>query len=97
MIFQLVSNPVGGAAVWEALASSWDATLARIPEPLQFAVGLGVTTLISDRSFAERVAAFHRSHPVENSQTRVEQAVEQMLNGVAFAERARPGLAAALR
>ena len=97
VIFQLVSNPVGGAAVWEALASSWDATLARIPEPLQFAVGLGVTTLISDRSFAERVAAFHRSHPVANSQTRVEQAVEQMLNGVAFAERARPGLATALR
>ena len=64
---------------------------------MQFAVGLGVSTLISDRAFAERVAAFHRTHPLENSQQRVDQAVERMFDGVAFAERARPTLADALR
>ena len=97
VIARLVANPVGGPAVWEALASSWDATLAKVPEPMQFALGIGVSTLISDRSFAERVADFHRAHPIATSQTRVEQAVEQMFDGVAFAERARPGLASTLR
>ncbi|HEV3329090.1 MAG TPA: M1 family metallopeptidase [Acidimicrobiales bacterium] len=97
VIFKLVSNPVGGPAVWEALTSTWDATLAEIPESMQFFVGLGTSTLISDRTFAARVAAFHRAHPIATSQSRVEQAIEQMIDGVTFAERARPGLAVALR
>jgi puromycin-sensitive aminopeptidase len=96
VILRLVMNPVGGAAVWEALAASWEATLAKIPPSMQFVLGLGVSTLIADPALAARIAAFHRDHPIGTSQTRVEQAVEQMLNGVAFAERARPDLALAL-
>jgi puromycin-sensitive aminopeptidase len=97
VILRLMSNPVAGAAVWEALASSWEDTLAQIPAPMHYFVGAGVATLISDRAFAERIAAFHRDHPIAISQSRVEQAVEQMFDGVAFAERARPGLADDLR
>jgi ERAP1-like C-terminal domain len=97
VILRLVSNPVAGAAVWESLATSWEDTLRQIPAPMHYFVGAGVATLISDRAFAERVAAFHRDHPIAISQSRVTQAVEQMFDGVAFAERARPGLADALR
>jgi len=97
VIVQLMLNPSGGPAVWEALAASWDATLAKIPPQLMFAVAMGITSFISDRDVAERVAAFHRAHPLEVGQQRVAQSVERMLNGVAFAERARPDLAAALR
>ena len=48
-----------------------------------------VTTFIADRAFAERVAAFHREHPVDSGQRQVEQAIERMLTGVAL-RRARP-------
>jgi hypothetical protein len=55
-----------------------------------------ITTFIADRAFAERVAAFHSGHPVESGQRQVEQSIERMLMGVAFAERVRPDLAAML-
>jgi puromycin-sensitive aminopeptidase len=97
VILRLISNPVAGPAVWEALAASWEDTLDQIPAPMHYFVGAGIATLISDRAFAERVASFHRDHPVAISQSRIEQAVEQMFDGVAFAERARPGLADVLR
>ena len=96
VIFDLVSNPTGGRAVWEALTADWAATLAKIPPSMQSFVGQGTATFISDRGFAERVAAFHREHHVATSQTRIDQAIERMLDGVAFAERARPHLAAEL-
>jgi hypothetical protein len=97
VIFSLVQNRVGGRAVWESLAARWDDTLARVPPLMQSFLGEGIVALIGDRSFAERVAAFHRSHPVEVGQQQVDQSVERMLNGVAFADRARPTLGDALR
>ena len=48
-----------------------------------------ITTFVSDRAFAERVAAFHRAHPVESGQRQVEQSIERMLMGVGL-RRARP-------
>jgi hypothetical protein len=97
VIVRLMVNPAGGPAVWEELSRAWVPTLARIPVLMQFAVAEGVSSFIGDRSVAERVAAFHRANPIEVGQRRVAQSVERMLDGVAFAERARPGLAAALR
>jgi puromycin-sensitive aminopeptidase len=96
VIAQLVRNPTGGRAVWEALAESWDATVARVTPLMQFTLGAGLPALIDDRRFAERVLAFHEANPVPTGQQRIKQSLERMMNGVAFAERARPTLADAL-
>jgi hypothetical protein len=90
LIAMLVSNRVGGRAVWEELAATWDETLAKVPPLMQFALGAGVAGFVGDRAFAERVADFHRAHPVDTGQSRVDQAIERMLTGVRFAERERP-------
>jgi hypothetical protein len=96
VIGRLVANRVAGPSVWEAVAASWDDTMAQIPPALQFQVTMGVPTLVGDAGLAARVAAFHASHPMAIAQRTVDQAVERMRNGVAFAERVRPELGAAL-
>jgi puromycin-sensitive aminopeptidase len=97
VIAALLRNPCGGTSVWEALRARWDETIARFPPVLQRNVCAGIVSFIADRGFAERVAAFHLSHPLEQGHQHVVQFVEQMLDGVDFAERARPGLGVALR
>jgi puromycin-sensitive aminopeptidase len=92
----LLSNAKGGRAVWEAMAADFDATLNKIPPVMHFVVGMGLPTYLKDRDFAEHAAAFHRAHPVESYQPRIEQRIEQMFDGVAFAERVRPTLRDAL-
>jgi puromycin-sensitive aminopeptidase len=92
MIIELMGNSVGGRAVWEQVAATWDETRARIPAQLQFSLGVGVSGLVGDAAFADRVAAFHRTHELESGQPLIERAVERMLHGVAFAERVRPDL-----
>ena len=84
------------AAVWEAMAASWDATLARVPPVMQTSLTIGIPSLVGDPALADRVAAFHRSHPVALAQEFVDRAVERMRNGVVFAQRARPTLGTAL-
>lgn len=96
MLQRLVSNPVCGPDVWAAMAADWDATIAKVPPILQNTLVSGVATFVEDRALAERVVAFHRSHKLAVGQQRVEQALERMRNGVAFAARARPQLDAAL-
>jgi len=92
-VISLVANPVGGPSVWEQLAGRWDEVTKLMPSKSTHYLVNSVTTFISDRTFAERVAAFHLEHPVESGQRQVEQSVERMLVGVAFAERVRLGLA----
>ena len=89
----LIANPVGGPAVWELMSARWEEVTKLLPSKTTHYLVSSITTFVSDRSFAERVAAFHLEHPVESGQRQVEQSVERMLVGVAFAERIRPGLA----
>jgi puromycin-sensitive aminopeptidase len=92
VIVGLMGNSVGGEAVWEQVAATWDETRAKIPAQLQYSLGVGVSGLVGDAAFADRVAAFHRAHVLESGQPLIERAVERMLHGVAFAERVRPDL-----
>jgi len=96
VIYDLMCNPVAGPAVWDEVAASWDETCARVPAQMQVYLGIGLGGFVDDPEFATRVAAFHGSHALESGQPLVVQAVEQMLHGVAFAERVRPGLPAEL-
>jgi hypothetical protein len=92
----LLRNRVAGPAVWEAMAAEWDATLARVPPVMQVRLMIGIPWLVGDPALADRIAAFHRTHPVALAQEFVDRAVERMRNGVAFAQRARPTLGTAL-
>jgi hypothetical protein len=96
VIPRLVSNRVAGRAVWTALSQDWASVVARTPPAYQFALALGVQTFVGDPAFAEEVTAFHRAHRLESGQQRVDQALDQLRIGVAFAERSRPLLASAL-
>ena len=71
----------------------WDEISKMLPSKSTHYLANSITTFVSDRAFAERVAEFHLGHPVDSGQRQVEQSVERMLVGVAFAERVRPVLA----
>ncbi|HUD68775.1 MAG TPA: M1 family metallopeptidase [Acidimicrobiales bacterium] len=89
----LIANPVGGPAVWEQMTARWDEVIKLLPSKTTHYLVNSITTFIADRAFAERVAGFHLEHPVDSGQRQVDQSVERMLVGVAFAERVRPDLA----
>jgi puromycin-sensitive aminopeptidase len=97
VIARLSASRVGGRAVWEGIAARWDEMLERIPLPMQFALAIGLTAQVFDAPFAERVVAFHRAHPLEAGQQRVEQALELLEASVRLADRVRPTLAQSLR
>ncbi len=92
----LLANSVGGPAVWERLSSRWDEIAGMLPSKVLHYLVDSITTFVADRDFAERVAAFHRGHPLDSGQRQVQQSIERMLTGVAVAERIRPTLAAQL-
>jgi puromycin-sensitive aminopeptidase len=95
-MISLLANPEGGPVVWEQLAERWDEINLMLPSKVLHYLVNSITTFVSDRAFAERVAVFHRAHPVDSGQRQVEQSIERMLLGVDFAERIRPDLAAQL-
>jgi len=95
-MISLLANPVGGPAAWEQMTGRWEELHQLLPSKVVHYLVDSISTFVSDRAFAERVAAFHRDHPVDSGQRLVDQSVERMLTGVAFAERVRPGLAAQL-
>jgi len=95
-VIALLANPVGGPAVWSAMTARWDEMNQMLTSKVLHYLVTSITTFISDRAFAERVATFHRAHPVDSGQRQVEQAIERMLTGVAFAERVAPTLAGQL-
>ena len=78
------------------MTDQWDATIAQVPPLAQYLLVVGIATFVEDPAFAERVERFHRSHPLDAGQQRVEQAIEWMRNGIAFSEHARPALRAAI-
>ena len=96
-MISLLANPTGGPAVWEQLSGRWDEINSMLPSKVLHYLVNSISTFVSDRAFAERVAEFHRAHPVDSGQRQVEQSIERMLMGVAFAERVGPNLAAHAR
>jgi len=92
LVISMIANRAGGPRAWELLVEKWDELLSFMPAKSQSYLVAAIPTFIADRPFAERVAEFHRAHPVASGQRSVEQDVERMLTGVAFAERVRPVL-----
>jgi len=97
VVRSLLANRVAGPVVFDALCAHFDEVLARFPENAQSRMLSGVSTMIGSRDVAEKVADFLRAHPIETGMRSVEQDLERLFVGVAFGERERPGLGAALR
>jgi len=96
LVGALVRNRHVGPEIWRLLTKHWDEALDR------FAVGraafavVGVSSMIADPALAREIREFHETHPVPGGQRQVEQALERMDNGVAFAQRVRNTLVAQL-
>jgi len=97
VIARLMVNRVGGRAVWEAITPRWTELLERVPEPMHFAFAVGLTAQVTDLAFAERAVEFHRAHPLDAGQQRVEQSLEVLVASAKLAARERPTLASTLR
>jgi hypothetical protein len=70
--------------VWRYVTSRWDEALARFPLNSQDRLGAGIPTFFSDVAFANEVAAFHTSHPLEGKQRIIEQNLEKLQVGLRF-------------
>jgi len=81
----LTSNAWTGPAVWRYLTGRWDDALSMFPLNTLYYLTHGVATFIKDEAFAETVEKFHTEHPLEGMQRMVEQDLERMRVGVAFA------------
>ena len=81
----LTTNPDTGAAVWEYVTSRWDDAIARFPRDTSYYLAMGIPTFINDPALADSAAAFMRAHPMGGMQKSVEQAIEKMYIGLAFA------------
>ncbi len=97
VVARLVMNRIGGRAVWAAVTSQWDDYLAKVPPPLHFAFAVGLGMQVADPAFAERAVAFHRAHPLEVGQQRVDQALEVLVASARLVDRERPTLQDTLR
>ena len=82
-------NAVTGPSVWRAVTARWDEAQSSFPPSLMVRVALGVPTFVADPAFADEVEAFHRSHPLGGDQRTVEQFLERMRVGLAFADAVR--------
>ena len=92
VIVRLVTNPVGGRAVWEAVAARWDATLAQGPAADAVRARRRARLARHRRprrspSASSRSTGRTRSRPASSASSRRSSACSI---GVAFAERARP-------
>jgi puromycin-sensitive aminopeptidase len=85
LIGLMTANAVTGPSVWRTVTARWDEALAAFPPSLMVRLTLGVPTFIKDAAFADTVEAFHRSHTLGGDQRTVEQYLERMRVGLAFA------------
>ena len=81
----LTMNPVTGSQVWRELTARWDEAVAAFPPSLVVRTTVGLPTFITDADFAATVEEFHTGHPIEGDQRTVEQYLERMRVGLAFA------------
>ncbi|MHB8246099.1 MAG: M1 family metallopeptidase [Acidimicrobiales bacterium] len=96
VIFRLVSNRVGGLAVWSAIADNWDATIERIPAMLHAMVGIGLIFQVGDLDVVAKATEFHHNNVLPAGQRLIEQALEWFAASSRLALRERPELKSTL-
>jgi puromycin-sensitive aminopeptidase len=87
---QLSTNRVSGRAVWEYITTRWDEAIEKFPPSTLSRLAMGLPTFITDEIFADTVEQFHTEHSLGGEQRMIEQQLERMRVGLAFAEAVRP-------
>jgi puromycin-sensitive aminopeptidase len=96
LIAGLLTNRVGGPAVFDRLTERFDEALERFPVVSHARMLQGVRLLCGNRALAQRVADFLAAHPLRSGQRTVDQTLERLWINLGFVERERDGLAATL-
>jgi len=96
LVAVLLGNRVGGAAVWSELKAHWDELLAKFPVNSHSRMLDGARALCRDPGVAGDVTEFLTAHPLASGQRSVVQMLERLSINLAFGQRTRPTLAAAL-
>ena len=81
----LTRNVVTGPTVWRLVASRWDEALEKFPLSNHVRLALGVPTFIRDEDFAREVADFYQAHHLPGEQKTIDQQIERLRVGLAFA------------
>jgi len=81
----LSRNIQTGPSVWRYATSRWDEALEKFPPSTHTRLALGVPTFIRDAAFADEVEKFHSQHPLRGEQRTIDQQIERMRVGLAFA------------
>jgi puromycin-sensitive aminopeptidase len=97
VIAALLTNPIGGQAVWTRMTESWDIMLERFPKNAHTRMIESISTLCADADFAHTVVDFLADHPLASGPRRVAQSIERLGVNVAFASRERDRLGDSLR
>jgi len=95
MVASVLANSDGTMLAWNFIERNWETMLQRYPDNTIIRMVEAVAA-VRDRSLAERVEAFLRTHEVPDAGKRLDQALERMWIGVEFAERERENLDAYL-
>jgi puromycin-sensitive aminopeptidase len=82
----LSMNRVSGPSVWRFFTSRWDEALEKFPPSTLSRLAMGVPTFISDAAFSATVERFHVEHSLGGEQRMIEQQLERMHVGLAFAD-----------
>jgi len=79
-------NRVSGPAVWKVIAKRWDEAMDRFPPNAHARLGTGISTFTTDENFSREVEKFHNEHALAGRQKTIDQEIERMYVGVAFAK-----------
>jgi puromycin-sensitive aminopeptidase len=85
----LSMNQVTGPAVWRYFTGRWDEAIETFPPATHSRLAAGVPTFIRDAAFADEVERFHTAHSLGGEQRMIEQLLERMRIGLAFADAVR--------
>jgi puromycin-sensitive aminopeptidase len=82
----LSRNETTGPSVWKFIASRWAEAAEKFPPSTLTRLAMGVPTFIRDAKFADEVEKFHTEHSLGGEQRTIEQQIERMRIGIAFAD-----------
>ena len=85
MLGFLSTNKVTGRKIWEFISKRWDEAMEKFPLNTHSRLAMGIPTFFQDEAFADTVEKFHNDHPLGGEQRTIQQQIERMRVGLAFA------------
>jgi hypothetical protein len=81
----LSTNKVTGRKIWELITKRWDEAREKVPLNTHSRLAMGIPTFFQNEEFANTVEQFHNDHPLGGEQRTIQQQIERMRVGLAFA------------